>query len=69
MVFPRPSEDFELLFTVASGDAVPLLDAWRAQFPELRLTCIGKITSTPGVTIRDTEGIRPLTEHGYTHFA
>ena len=27
-------EDFELLFTVASRDAVPLLDAWRKQFPE-----------------------------------
>ena len=27
-------EDFELLFTVASKNAVPLLDAWKKQFPE-----------------------------------
>jgi thiamine-monophosphate kinase len=62
-------EDFELLFTAASRDAVGLLDAWKAQFPEVPLTCIGKITAAPGVTIRDQEGIKPLTEHGYTHFA
>ena len=29
-------EDFELLFTVASRDAVPLLDAWKKQFPDAR---------------------------------
>jgi thiamine-monophosphate kinase len=61
-------EDFELLFTVASHDAVPLLDAWKKQFPDLALTCIGKITARPGLVIRDKEGIRPLTVHGYTHF-
>src|SRR5439155_1949594 len=49
-------EDFELLFTVASRDAVPLLDAWRKQFAQLRLTCIGKITAGEGITIRDKEG-------------
>ena len=32
-------EDFELLFTVASRDAVSLLDAWREQFPKLAITC------------------------------
>ncbi len=62
-------EDFELLFTVASKDAVPLFDAWRARFPELPLTCIGKITSNEGITVRDKEGVRPLTAHGYIHFA
>jgi thiamine-monophosphate kinase len=62
-------EDFELLFTVASREAVPLLDAWKKQFPKLKLTCIGKITSGEGVTIRDKEGVRPLVAHGYTHFA
>ena len=62
-------EDFELLFTLASRDAVPLLDAWKKQFPKLLLSCIGKITSTPGLTIRDKEGVRPLTAHGYVHFA
>ena len=62
-------EDFELLFTVASRDAVPLLDAWKAQFPKVRLTCIGKIKEGEGVTIRDRDGVRPLTAHGYVHFA
>ena len=62
-------EDFELLFTVASRDAVPLLDAWKKEFPQLRLTCIGKITGTPGITLRDAGGIRPLNVHGYAHFA
>jgi thiamine-monophosphate kinase len=62
-------EDFELLFTVASRDAVPLLDAWRKQFPKLPLTCIGKIKAGEGVTIRDKHSVRPLTAHGYEHFA
>ena len=61
-------EDFELLFTVASREAVPLLDAWKKQFPNLGLTCIGRITATPGLIIRDKHGARPLTVHGYTHF-
>jgi thiamine-monophosphate kinase len=62
-------EDFELLFTVASKDAVPLLDAWKAQFPKVELSCIGKITDGEGITIRDKEGVRPLTAHGYEHFS
>jgi thiamine-monophosphate kinase len=61
-------EDFELLFSVASAQAVPLLDAWKKQFPDLRLSCIGKITATPGLALRDKNGVRPLTEHGYAHF-
>lgn len=62
-------EDFELLFTVAGRDAVPLLDAWKAQFPEVMLTCIGKITAAEGIHIRDKQGVRPLNVHGYEHFA
>ena len=62
-------EDFELLFTVAARDAVPVLDSWRVQFPNVPLTCIGKITRTEGITIRDKEGARPLTADGYVHFA
>lgn len=42
-------EDFELLFTIASKDAVPLLDAWMKQFPVTRLTYIGKITAGSGL--------------------
>jgi thiamine-monophosphate kinase len=62
-------EDFELLFTVAGADAVKLLDAWKKQFPKLKLSCIGKITAGEGVTIRDQTGAQPLTANGYVHFA
>ncbi|MFN7140268.1 MAG: thiamine-phosphate kinase, partial [Limisphaerales bacterium] len=61
-------EDFELLFTVASADAVRLLDAWKAQFPTLKLSCVGKVLQTPGFKIRDKRGLRDLNLKGYTHF-
>lgn len=61
-------EDFELLFTVASKDAVKLHDAWKKKFPHLKLSCIGKITAGPGVQLHDKQGIKPLFVHGYTHF-
>jgi thiamine-monophosphate kinase len=61
-------EDFELLFTLASKDAVRLLDAWKVQFPTLPLSCIGKITAQPGLRLRDQNGVRTLNAHGYTHF-
>lgn len=61
-------EDFELLFTVAGKDAVPLLDAWKTQFPKLALTCIGKITAGEGITLREKTGTRPLMAQGYEHF-
>jgi thiamine-monophosphate kinase len=62
-------EDFELLFTIASGEAVLLLDAWKKQFPDVPLTCIGKITATAGVKLRDKDGYLPMPAHGYLHFA
>jgi len=62
-------EDFELLFTVAGGDAVKLLDAWKKQFPKLRLSCIGKIIPGAGMAIRDQAGLHPFTSDGYVHFA
>lgn len=62
-------EDFELLFTVASKSAVPLLDAWKQKFPNLKLSCIGKIIAGEGIKLRDETGIRPLTAHGYVHFS
>ena len=61
-------EDFELLFTLPGKDAVALLDGWKRQFPGLSLACIGKITSEPGVRLRDKDGVRTLSVHGYTHF-
>jgi thiamine-monophosphate kinase len=62
-------EDFELLLTVASRDAVKLLDAWKKKFPKLKLSCIGKIVPRHGITIRDRNGTQKLNAHGYTHFA
>ncbi len=62
-------EDFELLFTVTSRDAVGLIDSWKKQFPQVRLSCIGKISTKPGLQIRDENGLRPLHVHGYVHFA
>jgi len=62
-------EDFELLFTLPAKQAVAMVDAWKAQFPDLPLTCIGRITKEPGLRLRDKQGIRALNVHGYTHFA
>ena len=61
-------EDFELLFTVASRDAVKLLDAWKKKFPKLKLSCIGKIVAGDGITIRGKTGAQKLNAHGYVHF-
>jgi thiamine-monophosphate kinase len=61
-------EDYELLFTVASKDAVGLLDGWKKHFPKTKLSCIGKITADPGLRVRDKSGVREVPQHGYTHF-
>ena len=62
-------EDFELLFTLASKDAVKLVDGWKQAFPEVKLSCIGRIIEGSGVIIRDRNGIMPLKSGGYVHFA
>jgi len=62
-------EDFELLFTASSKDAVKLLDAWKNKFPKLKLRCIGKIVAGDGILIRDKSGSHKLNAHGYVHFA
>ncbi len=61
-------EDFELVFTVAGRNAVKLLDGWKAQFPDVKLTCIGRITKEPGLRLRDERGLRGLNAGGYVHF-
>ncbi len=60
-------EDYELLFTIPPASAVPLLDGWKQTFPEVSLKCIGKITDQPGIVLRDEQGAKPLTLHGYDH--
>lgn len=61
-------EDFELLFTLESRHAVPLLDAWKQRWPEVPLACVGKITAGPGLKIRDRQGLREFGLKGYEHF-
>jgi thiamine-monophosphate kinase len=62
-------EDFELLFTLPARDAVKLTDAWKKQFPKLKLSCIGKIVSGHGIILRDKTGSHKLNAHGYVHFS
>ena len=62
-------EDFELLFTLASKDAVKLVDAWKKKFPELKLSCIGKIVAGEGILIRDKIGTHTFNANGYVHFS
>ncbi len=62
-------EDFELLLTVPPRSATPLLDAWKREFPAVRLSCIGKITTGTALSLRDRAGCHALALHGYTHFA
>ena len=62
-------EDFELLFTVAAGDAVKLIDAWEKHFPKLKLSCIGKTVAGEGIVLRDKTGAQKLDVHGYEHFS
>ena len=62
-------EDFELLFTIASQDAVKLLDAWQKKFPQLKLSCIGKIVAGDGILIRDKSGSHKFNARGYVHFS
>lgn len=61
-------EDFELLFGVAPGRTVALLDAWKLRFPETRLSCIGRVTREPGLCLWDKNGVRPFNARGYEHF-
>jgi thiamine-monophosphate kinase len=62
-------EDFELLFTLAGKDAVKLLDAWKKQFPKVKLSCVGKIVAGEGVTLQDKNSSHKLNANGYVHFA
>jgi len=62
-------EDFELCFTLAAPSAVRLKDAWKEQFPKLKLTCVGKVTPEPGIRLKDKYGVRAFNGHGYVHFA
>ncbi len=61
-------EDFELLFGIAPGRTVALVDSWKLRFPDTRLSCIGRVTREPGIRLWDKNGVRPLNARGYEHF-
>lgn len=52
-------EDYELLFAVSNEDGPKLESAWKDAFPDLSLTCIGRLTEGKGPLLN-----RP----GYDHF-
>lgn len=60
-------EDYELLFSLAGSDAVAVMDGWKAEFPDVRLGCIGKMTADRHLMLRDKKGLQPLSRHGYVH--
>jgi thiamine-monophosphate kinase len=62
-------EDFELLFSIASADAVRLVDAWKPIFPKTKLSCIGRLIDREGVWLRDVKGVRRLGHSGFDHFS
>ena len=56
----RDGEDYELLFAVPSAAQKRLETEWRAKFPKLRLTAIGKLVEN---------GQTDFSGKGYDHFA
>lgn len=62
-------EDYELLFTIPPDHAVAILDAWKGRFPEIPLTCIGKIEAKPELRLQGKSGPHRLDSHGYEHFS
>jgi thiamine-monophosphate kinase len=52
-------EDYELLFAVSYDDGPKLEPGWRKVFPDLPITCIGRLTEPKG---------EMLSRRGYDHF-
>jgi thiamine-monophosphate kinase len=52
-------EDYELLFAVSYDDGPKLEQGWRKAFPDLPITCIGRLTEQKG---------EMLSKRGYDHF-
>jgi thiamine-monophosphate kinase len=58
-------EDYELLFSVASGARRgPLEDSWRRAFPRTRLSCVGMFARSGAVP---KDALRLGDYHGYDH--
>ena len=56
----RDGEDYELLFAVPTDARKRLETEWRAKFPKLRLTAIGRLVEN---------GTANFSGKGYDHFA
>jgi thiamine-monophosphate kinase len=63
-------EDFELLFTVRSGDVVRLLENWETRF-RTKPACMGQITDpADGLMLRFSDGTRQhLSRKAFEHFS
>lgn len=61
-------EDYELVFAVAPSQAVSLKDAWKAQFPDLPISCIGKTSKQPGIRMQSEQGFELMRQKGFDHF-
>jgi len=60
---------FRIAFHSGGQGRGPTARRLEKQFPKVRLSCIGKITSAAGLKLRDKTGVRSLAAHGYVHFA
>jgi len=59
-------EDFELVFTLGPDECRRLLTGWKQRVP---VTCIGTITNTGKVQVREADGrVHDLEDYGYDHF-
>ena len=56
-------EDFELLFAISRSVAKRMELGWRRQFPQLPLTCIGRLTN------RTARTLNLKRRRGHDHFA
>ncbi len=61
-------EDYELLFTLPPSQAVKLKDSWKAVFPEVRISCIGKTSGAQGLRLQTEQGFEILRKKGFDHF-
>jgi len=65
-------EDYELLLTTVPEAAESLITAWQQYFPDLPLTCVGRVDSqeeaeTPRLYWAGNPR-QPFVEHGFQHF-
>jgi len=60
-------EDYQLLLTVAEGDAAALVEGCRAQLGE-KLTVVGRIVGGRGVMLEQDGGLQDISFQGYDHF-